>query len=95
MTEENKALKDEMRKMKPSFTDMIKSRDARSNNVLGTRISEEQIRDQIRDRSDGRKRSRVEDDIIDVNREDNDDAFETQGRRGLKAQNGQGRSDGI
>ena len=94
MTEETKALKDEMRNMKPSYADMIRNRDARSNDVSGRNDSEEQIRDQIRDRSNGRKRSRVEDDIINVNREDNDDAFETQGRRGFKAQNGQARTDG-
>ena len=47
MTEETKALKDEMRNMKPSYADMIRNRDDRSNNVSGRNDSEEQIRDQI------------------------------------------------
>ena len=82
VADNNRDLKEELRKMKPSFVDAVKNRE--NVNAKNTENREDKTREKIRDRIDSAsKRSRVEEE-----NEDTEEVFENQPRRGFLGKNG-------
>ena len=82
VADNNRDLKDELRKMKPSFVDAVKNRE--NVNAKNNENREDKTRERIRDRIDSAsKRSRVEEE-----NEDTEEVFENQPRRGFLGKNG-------
>ena len=79
-------LHEEIRNIKPSFADVIRSRENNVEKNQSMRNGEDNIRKNIRDRIESApKRTRVDDENDDV-----EDVFQTQNRRGFAGQNGGG-----